>query len=863
MRKRIISAAVAAVTAAVSCGIVSADGGAAVNLIKNGDFDGVTLTEIGDWKFKTYDKWISGGSIVEDGGNHYASVNGTGIGQNVAVTQGTPYRLTAKVKTTGSVKLCLQNGDAEYPGDLSSATLASADVTNSDWDTVTVDFNGSVSTNHLFVYVWSDSGVTTCIDDVSLEEYEMTSGIANSKFDDGITGWSETGDGTAVVNDGVLTITNPAEGDTVNQTVTNLEDGKYNLTALAKTTNIEGEAYIYAKTDDHTTATAAIPQTAAMGTVVVPNVTVVDGRCEIGVYAKGSATVTVDNFTLTPSESTRVEFLKGGEISKLTYVESQGGKFYRADGTEGDALQIMAENGFNLARIRLLDDPGKGHGDGTYYLPEYFMTEKDCLQLARRAKEKGMQILFSFAYSDYWVDGEKQIIPHRWQEEITAKKLSGEAKYAYLENKTYEYTKDVMQKLIEQGTRPEYVSIGNEIQVGLFFGNQKDKTCMWDSAMYNNADMLARFLNAGARAVREVSPETKIILHSDNGGKLSGRNTFKSALSKVGNNYDVIGVSYYPYYNADVSIDKVVSEFNSLISTYNKDVIVMETGYNWNEYKKGGPWDGQLKDSGYYQNIYGESQEGQRAFLTELYAKLKQVSGGRCIGDCYWDPVMIHDDAYKIGWAQRESDDYSDGNVVPNSTIFDFDGKAVEGQKAMKYNTNSSDTLLISGTVKNGGRPVTDKTLTFTVGGEKYNTVSDKFGDYIVSVPFKDGDIELTLNGSVKTVTPNGRFIVTGVDFDTYTGADTNGIRLKGMHDGGKISYNADYTVPRGKEGEVMLWAALYDNEGRLIEVKRGRSGTFEHMANGGRFNIRAFLWQNSGEPAYATDSAEIDDGNE
>ena len=861
MKKRIISAAVAAVTAAVSCGIVSADGGAAVNLIKNGDFDGVTLTEIGDWKFKTYDKWISGGSIVEDGGNHYASVNGTGIGQNVAVTQGTPYRLTAKVKTTGSVKLCLQNGDAEYPGDLSSATLASADVTNSDWDTVTVDFNGSVSTNHLFVYVWSDSGVTTCIDDVSLEEYEMTSGIANSKFDDGITGWSETGDGTAMVNDGVLTITNPAEGDTVNQTVTNLEDGKYNLTALAKTTNIEGEAYIYAKTDDHTTATAAIPQTAAMGTVVVPNVTVVDGRCEIGVYAKGTATVTVDNFALTPSENTRVEFLKGGEISKLTYVESQGGKFYRADGTEGDALQIMAENGFNLARIRLLDDPGKGHGDGTYYLPEYFMTEKDCLQLARRAKEKGMQILFSFAYSDYWVDGEKQIIPHRWQEEITAKKLSGEAKYAYLENKTYEYTKDVMQKLIEQGTRPEYVSIGNEIQVGLFFGNQKDKTCMWDSAMYNNADMLARFLNAGARAVREVSPETKIILHSDNGGKLSKRPTFMSLLSKT--DYDVIGVSYYPFYNADVSIDTVVGEFNSLISTYNKDVIVMETGYNWNEYKKGGEWHGQLENSGYYQNIYGESQAGQRAFLTELYAKLKQVSGGRCIGDCYWDPVMIHDDAYKIGWAQRESDDYSDGNVVPNSTIFDFDGKAVEGQKAMKYNTNSSDTLLISGTVKNGGRPVTDKTLTFTVGGEKYNTVSDKFGDYIISVPFKDGDIELTLNGSVKTVTPNGRFIVTGVDFDTYTGADTNGIRLKGMHDGGKISYNADYTVPRGKEGEVMLWAALYDNEGRLIEVKRGRSGTFEHMANGGRFNIRAFLWQNSGEPAYATDSAEIDDGNE
>lgn len=860
--KKIISAVTAAAMT-LSCGIYAAADSDTTNLITNGDFEDVSFSAIGDWTFKTYDVWYSGGTVETDGSNHYASVTNTGIGQNVAVTQGTPYRLTARVKTTGTVSLCIQNGEAAYPGDLTNATLASKEFSNTDWQTVTVDYDGSVITSHLFVYLWSESGVTTCIDDVSLVEYEIPSEIVNPKFEDSLDGWTETGDGTAMVNDGVLTITNPAEGDTVNQTVTNLEDGKYNLTALAKTTNIEGEAYIYAKTDDHTTATAAIPQTAAMGTVVVPNVTVVDGRCEIGVYAKGGATVTVDNFALTPSESTRVEFLKGGEISKLTYVESQGGKFYRADGTEGDALQIMAENGFNLARIRLLDDPGKGHGDGTYYLPEYFMTEKDCLQLARRAKEKGMQILFSFAYSDYWVDGEKQIIPHRWQEEITAKKLSGEAKYAYLENKTYEYTKDVMQKLIEQGTRPEYVSIGNEIQVGLFFGNQKDKNCMWDSAMYNNADMLARFLNAGARAVREVSPETKIVMHSDNGGKLSKRPTFMSLLSKT--DYDVIGVSYYPFYNADVSIDTVVSEFNSLISTYNKDVIVMETGYNWNEYKKGGPWDGQLKDSGYYQNIYGESQAGQRAFLTELYAKLKQVSGGRCIGDCYWDPVMIHDDAYKIGWAQRESDDYSDGNVVPNSTIFDFDGKAVEGQKAMKYNTNSSDTLLISGTVTNGGKAVTDKTLTFTVGDEKYNTVTDKFGSYIVAVPYSDSDIALSLKGSeqTKTVTPNGSFIVTNVDFTSHDGSEADGIRLKGGRDKGVISYSADYTAPRGKEGELNLWAALYDGEGRLLEVKQGRNGSFSHKDNGERYSIRAFLWANSGEPMYGIEDAGIDTESE
>lgn len=130
---------------------------------------------------------------------------------------------------------------------------------------------------------------------------------------------------------------------------------------------------------------------------------------------------------------------------------------------------------------------------------------------------------------------------------------------------------------------------------------------------------------------------------------MSRRKTFINALANI--DFDAIGVSYYPYYTKSISIDDVVNEFNTLINRYDKDVIIMETGYNWNETKPDG-WDGQLQDSGYYQNIYGETQSGQRAFLTELYAKLKQVLGGRCIGDLYWDPVMVYDGGTgKIGWA--------------------------------------------------------------------------------------------------------------------------------------------------------------------------------------------------------------------
>lgn len=82
-------------------------------------------------------------------------------------------------------------------------------------------------------------------------------------------------------------------------------------------------------------------------------------KCDIGLYIKGSQNLTLDKLSFAKSEESRIPFLKGGEISKLTYVEDRGGKFYDENGQEGDALQIMAENGFNFARIRVLNNPGK------------------------------------------------------------------------------------------------------------------------------------------------------------------------------------------------------------------------------------------------------------------------------------------------------------------------------------------------------------------------------------------------------------------------------------------------------------------------------------------------------------------------
>lgn len=641
--------------------------------------------------------------------------------------------------------------------------------------------------------------------------------------------------GTAAVGaaDNYITDTTLTEGS---ETVTDLPSGAYTLTADACVSDIDGVYYIYARTAGHTMASTAIPKSDTPQTVTVPGIIVEDGKCEIGIYAKGGAAVTSDNFKLTPSTdtATRVPFLKGGEISKLTYVEDQGGKFYRADGTEGDALQIMAENGFNLARVRILNDPGKGHGDGTYYLPAGYQDEADCLELCRRAKDKGMQIEFTFAYSDYWVDGDKQFIPHEWAEEIAAQSLTGTKKYEYLENKVYEYTKDIMQKLIAQGTCPDFVSIGNEMQCGLFFGDAKKDN--YKGELYYDKPWLLRFVNAGAKAVRETAPEAKVVIHTDNGGKVFDwlnanwdSTAFQYLLKRA--DYDIMAISYYPYYNGDISIDNIVTEFNKCVSDLGKDVMIMESGYNFAEKRSDG-WDGQLQDNGYYQKSYGETPEGQRAYLTELYNKLKAVSGGRCIGVSYWDPVMITD---KVGWAISEDGDWLQGNVITNSTIFDFDGKAQPAQLAMKYNTNASDKLLLTGKAEPGSA------VELTVNGEGVTTTADSYGDYIAAVNYpSDGKLNIAAEGKSYTLAaPTDGVLVELAEPEPYINELT-------VENG---TAKAVFAANTGEDTELIGMLVQYDGKGVLSKVQtikfkpNEQATAAAELAAASGDTFKSFLW--------------------
>lgn len=341
----------------------------------------------------------------------------------------------------------------------------------------------------------------------------------NMSFTSGLDKWTYT-DGVTVVTESGTSFASLPSGGKISRVIEGLENGSYNLTMQTRRSDLNESCFAYAKV-----AGAPVYKTSVSGNntwrkTMIQGITVTDGKCEIGFCGKGQlAEVSLEKAD-TPSRS---EFLVGGDITEVSYVESRGGKYRDEEGNEADPIQLLAERGFNFARVRVYNDPGRGHGETaswqdssgntvseSYYLPEGFQNVEDGLSLTKRAKDKGMQVELTLYFSDYWADGARQLMPHEWAEEIEPLP-DWNAKYNRLKELMYEYTKDVLLKMKAQNTIPEYISLGNEMQGGLLY----DEANTYDYGRIKHFSNLAGLLNSAARAVREVAPDTKIVLHLD------------------------------------------------------------------------------------------------------------------------------------------------------------------------------------------------------------------------------------------------------------------------------------------------------------------------------------------------------------
>ena len=514
--------------------------------------------------------------------------------------------------------------------------------------------------------------------------------VSNGGFNDALEYWHVKSSGISIYSENennCLKIINNNSLETIYQKIKNVKPGLYSLKAKTKNDCNQEYCYIYGKGSAQEAQMTSLPLSYQNDWVIttVRGIKVLDdGELEIGIKSYGLSGLSYfDDFELVYEENqNEITMLYGGAISWLDWEESLGAKYYDFLNNERDALEILKENGCNVVRLELYNNPGEYINEFGDYFPKDFKNQDSIFNLAKRANKLGMKIQLSFMYSDYWGNDS---FPVDWKE-IIDRISDYDKKIQKLSDLLYDFTYNYIKRFIDNSIFPDYVSLGNEIDPGILlpYGSS--------TSSEESVNALAKLLNSGYKAVKDASPSSLVVLHlgcnandmhweSKNGG---GR-WFFDLMKGKNVNYDIIGTSFYPYwaqteseYAKKKSLD--LNDFKEwcimMNNLYDKKILIMETGYNW-----GIP--GQLSNNGAYENIYESTPNGQRNYIYDLINTIKGLENNICLGFIYWDPILVKQDG--IGYALYENGK-ARPNVVETTTFFDYNHKALPVLNAYKYN---------------------------------------------------------------------------------------------------------------------------------------------------------------------------------
>ena len=382
------------------------------------------------------------------------------------------------------------------------------------------------------------------------------------------------------------------------------------------------------------------------------------------------------------------DFIKGVDISSYDSLKESGVKFYDFDGNEldyGGFFTLLKDSGVNYVRLRVWNNPfdayKNGFGGGNNNI-------ENAVKMGKAATEAGLKVLIDFHYSDFWADAGKQKSPRLWAGQTIG------SMETYIEN----YTRACLIELLEAGVDVGMVQIGNETNGGL---------CGKDDWV-----LIARLLNAGAGAVRNVASERGrdilVALHFTNPEQAGNYAAIAKALNDNNVDYDVFASSYYP--DRHGTLENLNSVLSDIAVRYGKKVMVAETS-----------WARTLEDGDGYGNTINGSSAGIDAYPVSVQGQADAVSGvirtvantTNGIGVFYWEPawipVQVYDpdaenaaevleqnkqlwEEHGSGWASSYAAVYDEdagktcgGSRVDNQAMFDFEGHPLDSLNVWKY----------------------------------------------------------------------------------------------------------------------------------------------------------------------------------
>ncbi|KAI0751028.1 arabinogalactan endo-1,4-beta-galactosidase [Daedaleopsis nitida] len=290
---------------------------------------------------------------------------------------------------------------------------------------------------------------------------------------------------------------------------------------------------------------------------------------------------------------------RGADISSLTVVENSGVR-YSDNGQVQPFENILRTHGMNTARVRIWTA-------GQYNL-QYG------LALAKRVKAAGMTLVVDLHYSDTWADPGHQSIPSTWPNDLDG-----------LNTQIYTYTQNVVQSFANQGTPIDILQVGNEINDGFLWPVGRISV--------NGFHPLSELLHSAINGAKSAG-SPKILIHLANGWDYNGLNSWFSGVYVPGalssGQVDIIGVSFYPFYDAGATLSALRSSLTNMANKFGKPLVVAETD-----------WPVSCSGGHLTETSIPVSSGGQQTWTNDIKSVLTSLPNGLGQGIFYWEPGWV------------------------------------------------------------------------------------------------------------------------------------------------------------------------------------------------------------------------------
>ena len=390
--------------------------------------------------------------------------------------------------------------------------------------------------------------------------------------------------------------------------------------------------------------------------------------------------------------------IRGIDISSYTALKKAGVKYYDNEGKEASLLKVLSDNGVNYIRIRIWNDPynekGETYGGGSNDV-------KAGLEIAKEAAKYNIKVLLGFHYSDFWADPAVQLLPKTWK-----KDRNNQEKMC---SNVYEFTKETLEQFKDAGADIGMVQVGNEISQGMMGIMHKTKANVWQEE--EKSTIIDSYLSAGARAVRECTPDALVAIHLDN-LNLGMYKDAMNAWERDNVDYDVLGASSYAFW-AGKNMLKNVRKAGEYVASRGKLFAVLETSWLNSQKDADGTVNMVNNTNG---AVYKVGPQGQADMLSDLYNAILSNDNG--LGAFYWEGAWIPVRAgwvnwkynkemaneFGTGWAAENAEGYYPtsklyyngnpvwgGNSWDNQTLFDDKGYPLDSLRFYRDAVSSNE----------------------------------------------------------------------------------------------------------------------------------------------------------------------------